>query len=416
MRYASILRRRDFALLWFGATLSLLGDGLTFVALVWLVLERTGGPADVGALVFWYTGPVVVGGLVAGLVLDRFDRRRALIADNVLRGLAVATIPLAAAFGVLTTGQILAVAGVYGLLYMISLAGIPSLIPSLVPDDELETANALETVSFGIGGIAGPAIAGVLIGLFGAENVLAIDAASYAAFVVCLAFVRVPPRSGAEGRDVSDGRGLGPAVRFLLRQPTLLAITVMFMSANLGEGLLAVLLPILARDVLAVGATGYGALAAAFTAGSLAGAVAVGAVRWRWPLGRSIAVAELATGVVLLGLAVRPDLALSIVVLAVGGLLASPLTIWAQTIRMRIIPESMRGRMFALLRTLMQSTPPLGGLLGGWLLAAGRVDAAAVVIGLLFVVPGAIGLVHPALAVAATARPVGVNGSAAEAA
>jgi MFS family permease len=397
MRYATILRRRDFSLLWVGATLSLLGDGLTFVALVWLVLDLSGGPADVGALVFWYTGPVVLGGLAAGLILDRFDRRRALIVDNVIRGIAVASIPVAAALGTLTTVHILVVAGVYGLLYMVSLAGIPSLIPSLVSDDELETANALETVSFGLGGIAGPAIAGVLIGLVGAANVLAVDAASYLGFVVCLAFVRVPPGSGTEGREARQRGGLGPAIRFLLRQPTLLAITVMFMSFNLGEGILFVLLPVLARDILAVGATGYGALAAAFTAGSLLGAVAVGAVRWRWSLGRSIAVAELGTGLALLGLTLRPDLTGAIGVLAVAGVLGSPLTIWAQTLRMRLIPEEMRGRMFALLRTLMQSTPPLGGLIGGGLLAAGMVDTATLAIGLLGAVPGAVGLVHPAL-------------------
>lgn len=397
MRYVSVLRRRHFGLLWLGATISLLGDGLTFVALIWLVLERTGGPADVGALVFWYTGPVIVGGLAAGLILDRFDRRRALMADNLLRGLAVASIPVASALGVLTTAQIFVVAGVYGLLYMVSLAGIPSLIPSLVPDDELETANALETVSFGVGGVGGPAIAGVLIGLVGAENVLVLDAMSYASFVACLAFVRVPPSTGSEGRDIHPTRGLGPAVRFLLRQPTILAITVMFMSANIGEGLLSVYLPILARDGLHVGAAGYGALAAAFTAGTLGGAVAVGAVRWRWPLGRSIAVAQVATGIVLLALAVRPSFAPAIAILASGGFLASPLTIWAQTVRMRLIPEAMRGRMFALLRTLMQSTPPLGGLLGGWLLAGGRLDVAAIAIAALIGIPGGIGLFHRAL-------------------
>ncbi|HEU4920096.1 MAG TPA: MFS transporter [Candidatus Limnocylindrales bacterium] len=405
MRYLAVLGNRDFALLWIGATLSLLGDGLTFVALVWLVLDRAGGATDVGALVFWYTGPVVVGGLLAGLVLDRFDRRRALIGDNLVRGAAIASIPVAAALGVLTNGQILFVAGIYGLLYMVSLAGIPSLIPSLVDDRDLETANALETVSFGIGGIAGPAIAGVLIGAVGAANVLAVDAASYLAFVACLAFVRVPPSSGTEGRDVRHGSGLGPAFGFLLRQPTLLAITLMFMSFNLGEGILFVLLPVLARDVLAVGASGYGALAASFTAGSLVGALAVGAVRWRWPIGRSIAAAQLATGLALLGLALRPDLAGAVVVLALAGLLAAPLTIWAQSLRMRLIPDEIRGRTFALLRTLMQSTPPLGGLVGGLLLSAGLLDPAAIAIGLLVAVPGAVGLVLPALGGAAIARP-----------
>lgn len=399
MRFLRLLRRRDFALLWFGATLSLLGDGLTWVALVWLVLERGGESGDVGLLVVCYTAPVVVGGLGAGILLDRFDRRRVLLADNLVRGLAVLTVPVAAGLGVLTYEHLLVVAVVYGLLYMVSLAGLPALIPTLVPDDELDTANALETVSFGIGGILGPAVGGVLIGVVGAAYVLALDAATYLAFVACLGLVRVPADDTrrAPAPSGSIRRELAHAVRFVLGQPTLLAITVMFMAFNLGEGVLLVLLPILATEVLAVGADGYGFLAAAFTGGLLVGAALVGAIGWRWPLGRSIAAAQTATGLVLAVLLLAPGLGGTALLLALAGFSASPLTIWAQTVRMRIIPADMRGRVFALLRTSMQSTPPLGGAIGGVLLAGGSVELALVVIASLVTIPGLAGLVHPAL-------------------
>ncbi|HET7726200.1 MAG TPA: MFS transporter [Candidatus Limnocylindrales bacterium] len=400
MRYLRLLRRRDFALLWTGATLSLLGDGLTWIALVWLVLELGGGPGAVGVLVFWYTAPVVIGGLGAGVVLDRFDRRGVLIADNLVRGLAVASIPLAATFGQVTAPHVLAVAAVYGLLYMLSLAGVPALIPSIVPDDELDTANAMETVSFGIGGILGPAVGGLLIGAAGAATVLALDALSYLAFVACLAGMRgcQPAATAAGSAGHSVRADLAAALRFVLGQPTILAITVLFMAFNVGEGVLLVLLPVLARDVLRVGAEGYGVLAASFTGGLLLGATLVGAVRWPWPLGRSIAAAQLGAGAVLLALIGASSFAAAALVLAFAGLIASPLTIWAQTIRMRLIPPDMRGRVFALLRTTMQSTPPLGGMLGGSLLALGSVEVAIAAIALLAALPAAVGLVHPALA------------------
>ena len=101
MRYLELLRRRDFALLWVGATASILGDGLSWVALVWLVYELGGTSTDVGLLVVCYTAPVIVGGLAAGLILDRFDKRRVLIADNTIRGVAIASVPIAAALGLL---------------------------------------------------------------------------------------------------------------------------------------------------------------------------------------------------------------------------------------------------------------------------------------------------------------------------
>jgi hypothetical protein len=91
-----------------------------------------------------------------------------LVADNLVRGLAVASVPIAAAAGVLVPAQLYVVAAIYGLLNMISLAGIPSILPSLVDEEDLSTANAMETISYGLGGIAGPALAGLLVGLFGA--------------------------------------------------------------------------------------------------------------------------------------------------------------------------------------------------------------------------------------------------------
>lgn len=399
--YRRLLRNRPFALLWSGATVSLFGDGLTWVSLVWLVYELGGTTVDVGILAACYTAPVVIGGLAAGLLLDRFDRRRLLMADNAIRGMAVLSVPIAHWLGVLGIGQLFAVAAVYGLLYMVSLAGFPSVLPEIVADEDLATANAMESISFGIGGVAGPAVAGVLIALVGAANLLAVDAMTYVVFVGCLAVLRIPDRTGAADSSAPVRRGLGPALRFALGTPAILAITLMFMAANVGEGMVLVLLPVLARETLEVGAAGYGLLVSAFTAGVLVGSVAIGALRWPWPLGRSLAVAQLAAGIAALGLLAAPTLAIAVTVLLGVGLLASPLTIWAQTIRMRLIPEALRGRVFALLRTLMQGTPPIGGLAAGIILAGGGVVPAVVVVSLVIAVPGAIGAVHHALSEAA---------------
>jgi hypothetical protein len=97
-------------------------------------------------------------------------------------------------------------------------------------------------------------------------------------------------------------------------------------------------------------------------------------------------------GLVLLGLVARPGLAGTAAVLALAGLCASPLTIWAQTIRMRLIPPDMRGRVFGLLRTLMQSTPPAGGLVGGMLIGAVGMPVVAAAVAALAIVPGVRGL------------------------
>jgi MFS family permease len=410
-RYLALLRRRDYALLWGGATISALGDGMSFVALVWLLVERGGGAGEIGLLSAIYTAPVIVGGLVAGVILDRFDRRRVIAADNVVRGLAIASVPIAAALGVLTTVQLFVVAAIYGLLFMTSIAGIPSLIPTLVGEDELTTANAMESITYGIAGLIGPGVAGVVIAVLDATTVLAIDAVTYGVFVVCLLLMRAgsmpAAHAAAPGFEPvpSAGRGLGPAVRFVLGAPAILVITIMYMGLNVAGGISSVAIPIYTTNVLVGDSTTYGLILSVMTGGELLGLVVIGAIGWRWPLGRSIAAAATVSGLILGLMVLRPGLLLTLVILGASGFTESSLTPWAQTIRMRLIPPALRGRVFALLRTAMQSTRPIGAVAGGMLLAGGDVTPALALISLLVLVPGALGLVAPALGPVATAEP-----------
>jgi len=97
--YRDIFRYRSFRVFWLGFTFSVLGDAMTGVALTWLVYQSTHSARAVGLLLLASTGPVLVGGLLVGPLLDRFDRRVVMIADSIVRGLAVATIPLLHALG-----------------------------------------------------------------------------------------------------------------------------------------------------------------------------------------------------------------------------------------------------------------------------------------------------------------------------
>jgi MFS family permease len=414
-RYVELLRRRDYARLWGGATISSLGDGMSFVALVWLLIERGGTPTDVGWLAAVYTAPVIVGGLAAGVILDAFDPRRVLAADNAIRGVAVASVPVASALGVLTTPHLFVVAGVYGLLFMTSAAGIPSLITRLVSPDERVAANVMESLSYSVSGLIGPGVAGVLIAVVGASFVLAVDAVTYGIFVTCLVLMRAGGRTTESTDDADAGlaaapaasarRGLGPAIRFILASPAILAITIFYMSVNIGGGIFTVVVPLYVRDVLHGGPELFGLLLSVTTAGELLGLLVVGALSWRWPLGRSIAWSLLLSGIVIAPWALSPpELPLAAMLFAWGGV-SSSLTPWAQTIRMRLIPPEMRGRVFAVLRTSMQSTRPIGAVVAGLLLGAGGLSTAIVAMVFLFAIPGLVGIGLPALGRGPTAEP-----------
>ncbi|MGH6962837.1 MAG: MFS transporter, partial [Dongiaceae bacterium] len=120
-----------FRRFWLGFTFSVLGDSFTRVAFTWFVYETTQSAAAVGLLMVFYTGPLIVGGFLAGWALDRFDRRVVMIADNLVRGLAIAIVPLLYLLGSLALWHVYLAAAVYGLLMMVALAGAPSLIPAL---------------------------------------------------------------------------------------------------------------------------------------------------------------------------------------------------------------------------------------------------------------------------------------------
>jgi MFS family permease len=360
--YRDVFGNRSFRRFWFGFAFSSLGDAMTRVALIWYVWDATESARALALLSLLYTGPVVVGGLVAGALLDRFDRRAVMLVDNAVRGLAIGLIPLLHALGRLELWHVYAVAAVYGSLMMISLAGGPALLPSIVRHDQLVTVNALEMLSYTLGGMVGPPLAGLLIASAGAPNVLLLDAVSYAAYALALAGVRyldAPPKAGS-----APAYTLSDAVRLLLGNRLLMSTTVMYMCFNIGQGFLFVALPILAERFLDGGPQLYGALLGCLAAGQVCSSLLAGSATPRLPLGTLICCSQLLSGASIALLLIQSPYAAALGLL-LHGFFTAPLTIWAQTLRMEVIPAPLRGRTFALLRMLMQGAGPIGSALAG---------------------------------------------------
>jgi MFS family permease len=382
-QYLHVLNTADFRRLWTGATVSTLGDGMTFVALAWLVLARPGGTTQLGLLGICYTAPVLLGGLAVGPLLDRFDKRTVLIADSLLRAAAVASIPLTSALHAMPGWLPFAVAATYGLLKMVPLAGFPAAIPQLVDEADLDPANALESLSFSIANVAGPAAAGLLITQIGAANVLLIDCVSFLIFALAAATVRRPlrPHVPAAPTEEDDDAGAAPSrsttLAGLAKDPVIVATTIAFMAFNIAEGMLMVTAPWLARNHLPGGAAVLGALLSATAAGEIVGAALAGG---RQPRRRVHAIGLIQAGAAaaFLALLATPNQLLVGAGFFAIGLLSAPMTVWAQSLRMRRIAPALHGRAFATLRTLMQATPPLGSALVTPLLVRDQLVTAAV--------------------------------------
>ena len=394
--FSGILRRDSYRRFWIGFAISATGDAITSVALAWIVLERTHSAAALGELFVLLTAPVILGGFLAGWLLDRYDRRKVMIADNLIRGIGIFSIPVLNWLGLLTLNWIFGVATLYGLLFMISLAGGPSILPDLVHESELATANSMETLGYTVSGVAGAPLAGVLIGIVGGPNVLVVDAACYGIFIAALLSIRVNPPAFAEDKP-GDKIRLLAGFQLLGSSPVLLSTTLMFMMFNVGSGLQNVWLPIFVTQGLGGGAALYGLLLGALAAGSAVGALIGGSYTGRVPTGTLICASQVLSGCALVLLLVRPDSWVALVSLGLLGAASAPLTIWAQTLRMKLIPTALRGRAFALLRTLMQGATPAGSAAGGLIIpVAGLATTIGLTAGVMSA-PGAVGYVIPNL-------------------
>ena len=178
----------------------------------------------------------------------------------------------------------------------------------------------------------------------------------------------------------------------MLKNPILLSTTLMYMMFNLRLGMLFVWQPVYVDETLGGGAALYGTLLGLMALGSVVSSLAAGGVTLSWTLGTSICSILILSGASLGIVAAFGRVWTAVVGLTLFGFFNAPLTIWAQTLRMRIIPEHLRGRAFALMRMLMQSSNPFGGLIAGFLVPVlGLVALVGLSAGLV-AAPGALGL------------------------
>jgi MFS family permease len=316
-------------------------------------------------------GPVVVFGLLSGLLADVVDRRRLMLVAQVVMMLAAATLALATASGFATILVILCVAGVGTAAAGAAAPARQALIPNLVPREHWPNAIALSSIVSQTASVVGPALAGLALALVGPATVYALNAASFLAVIAALLLMRgVPPIPPAERGDVSV-RALREGVRFVFGAPvlrsTLLldALATFFCSAT-------ALLPIFAQDLLQLGPREYGWLFAAPSAGAVLASLAM--VRFADRITRrgvvllwAVAIYGMATVVFGLSRAFW----LTFAALAVTGAADTVSAVLRNIVRQLETPDRLRGRMIGISMLFFMGGPQLGefesGVAAQWL-------------------------------------------------
>jgi predicted MFS family arabinose efflux permease len=362
-----------FAALWGANALSNLADGLVFVAVPLVAADLTDDPRAVAGLATTYALVRLLVALPVGVHVDRLDRRTLLVVANLLRGAALVALAAAMHAGVASLVLLYAVMAVVGVLESAADGAAVAVLPSLVPHDRLDRANARITGTQLVADeFVGPPLGGILFAVAAAVPLYATGGLWAAAGAVALALPRRPPAADlADPPRASVVREAAEGVRWLARHRVVGALALIGGLASVGYMLPFSVLVLFARDRLGLDAAGYGVLLAASALGGLAGSAIAAPLRAR--LGaRWTIVAALALGAAsLAGLAVTRNPIVAAVLLALYILHAVVWGICATSLRQRLVPDPLLGRVGAAGRVLSLLGLAVGSALGGALATAG---------------------------------------------
>ncbi len=342
---------RDFALLWSGMTVSLLGDGIYFVAIAWQVYELSNAPTALSVVGIAWTLPTIVLLLVGGVLSDRFDRRRLMVASDVIRGSAIATIGVLSVAGTLELWHLLGLVAVYGAGEALFAPAFQAIVPDIVPQDHIVQANSLDMLMRPLGvQLLGPALGGILVASVGAGGAFLLDAASFGVSAACFLAMRPRPLTMAKSAvERSAVREVGEGFRFVRAHTwlwgTLMAAAI-FLLVSFGPQ--QVLLAYVVKNDLGGSAEDFGLVLAAAGLGAIGAAIAMG--QRRLPR-RHITLMYVAWGLASLPIAVWGiasqlwQLMLASVVRGAGA--TAGMVVWMTLMQTRV-PRALLGRVSSL--------------------------------------------------------------------
>ncbi len=397
---------RDFTAFWLGQTLSSVGDAVARIALPLLVLQATGSVARMGIVAGVSGVGQLVGGIIAGPLADRADRRRLMLVCDSARAVLYATVPLAWWLGGPRFPLICAVAFFGTLLGMCFSVAYITAIPNLVDADHVTEANGQLQASDALAGLVGPVLAGLLAARVGAATALGVDALSFVASLLSLAGIRFRHARASQPVAASQ-RWLGQlraGVRFLWMQPALRALTCLIAGFSfLTLGATDLVIYYLAHD-LHQSDSAVGFVFGIASVGAMAGGLLAAPARRRWGFGACYLGGAIAEGIVFAALGIAPALALVVPLLMGYAFCEIFKGVNSIALRQQVTPDHLLGRVTAAFWTINSAPGPVGAAVLTAL--AARVGASAVLIGagIAFTTVALLGL----RSAAASARPEGV--------
>ena len=360
------LKHRNFALIWGGLLVSMIGTQMQQWALFWHISQLSKDPIAVSVVGGVRFAAVLLFSLVGGLVADRYNRRSILFFTQSTAMLVAIVLGLLTMVGKIQLWHIYLLTGIQAAAMAFDLPARQALVPNLVPREILPSAFSLQSIAFNTGAIVGPAMSGIVIGYLGQEAVYFINAISFLAVIFALMLLGDVPQQQAEIKnglkaalgDIRDG------VQFIRSQPLILSTMILdflatfFSSAN-------TLLPYFSQNVLHVGEVAYGWLASAPSIGAVSVGLIVSQYNHIRRQGQLIIGSVVVFGLATIAFGIARLYAFVFLALALIGAADSISTIIRNTIRQMTTPDALRGRMTSINQIFFMGGPQLGEIEAG---------------------------------------------------
>lgn len=363
------LRHRRYRLLWLGLIVSVAGTQMQAAAILWHVNEITPLPIALGAVGLARIVPILLFSLFAGVAADAWNRRRLMMITQSGLTLLALTLGWLTLRGFDSLPLIYTVVAISGAVGTFDLPARQALVPNLVATEDLTNAFSLNAIAFQVGSVAGPALAGLVLATAGIAYCYLINAASYLA--VLGALVLMGPVAQESVRNAHDLRrpavllgAVRDGLRFVAGQRLIFSSMLLDFFATFFSSATA-LLPIFARQVLGVGAVGYGWLVAAPSIGALGTALIISTRRVIRNQGQLLLVTVAGFGLATVVFGLSRWFWLTFLALVATGVTDNISTIIRNTIRQLRTPDSLRGRMTSVNQIFFMGGPQLGELEAG---------------------------------------------------
>jgi MFS family permease len=357
---------RDFRLMWSGACTSSIGTWMQKLAQSWLVLLLGGSPFWVGLDSFLGDLPIFTLALFAGVAADRIDRRRLLLGSQFVQMSCAFVLCALFATHTVHVWHILTLSFITGVAQAFGAPAYQSLIPALVPREQLPQAIAMNSIQFNLARLVGPLLGGAALSGLGAAWCFGLNGVSFVAVIVSLLLISVRYDFPRTGDSVLESMRQG--IRFIrARQNMVLLFVVSFACTYLGIPILT-FLPVFARDIFHGTVKTYTLLLSIQALGAIAGAIVVAAAGRKTGLGRMALIGLLGLAVCVCAFAWSKSIVVSCVFLFFGGMALITCFAMLSSLVQLIATDNMRGRVMSVYNIAFRGGMPIGSLVAGSLI------------------------------------------------